>query len=58
MRESNVMRLSPLWIKHEHGKMEIERENQFSFCRRRSTEGPSLPLHNNLPRFMAGKTLW
>lgn len=26
VRESNVMRLSSLWFKHEHGKMETERE--------------------------------
>lgn len=31
VRESNVMRLSPLWFKHEYGKMATERENQFSF---------------------------
>lgn len=48
VRESNVMRLSPLWFKHEHGKEgETERGSQFSFSKRR----PSLQLCNSLPHF-------
>ena len=48
MRESNVMRLSPLWFKHEHGNEgETERGSQFSFSKRR----PSLQLCNSLPHF-------
>lgn len=48
VRESNVMRLSPLWFKHEHGNEgETERGSQFSFSKRR----PSLQLCNSLPHF-------
>ena len=48
VRESNVMRLSPLWFKHEHGNEgETERGSQFSSSKRRL----SLQLCNSLPHF-------
>lgn len=53
VRESNVMRLSPSWFKHERGEMETEEENQFSVLRQRNKEGLSLQRRNSLPHFTA-----
>lgn len=53
VRESNVMRLSSSWFKHERGEMETEEENQFSVLRQRNKEGLSLQRRNSLPHFTA-----